>query len=71
MHILGIGSDPSRNGLLRVWGGSVSRSRKRSEARGGGRTWWVLVGGEGAGEDPAKGGAARPVVATRKEKPRV
>jgi hypothetical protein len=48
----------------------VLRSAQRGGRRGGGgHTWWVLVGGEGPGEDVAKGAAARPVVAAPKGRP--
>lgn len=56
---LRIGSDPNTNSF-----GALSFAQ-REGTRWGGRTGWVLVGGEGPGEDGAKGGAARPVGAAR------
>ena len=57
-------SDPNTKGMHYGFGCSVSHGRKGKGM--GGHTWRMVV----AGEDLAKDGAARPVVAARKERPR-
>ena len=57
-------SDPNTKGMHYGIGCSVSHGRKGKGM--GGHTWRMVV----AGEDLAKDGAARPVVAARKERPR-